>query len=87
MKKETLEAARKNAKDASELYGFTVDSLEPDIHMIDAGAFYASAAISLKRIADALEFRNTMEHGERVNPPGIVDGWARGNRIIMVKQP
>lgn len=33
----------------------TVARLEPDIHMIDASAFYASAAISLKRIADALE--------------------------------
>lgn len=33
-------------------YLTTVNRLEPDIHMIDAGAFYASAAISLKRIAD-----------------------------------
>jgi hypothetical protein len=33
----------------------TVNRLEPDIAFIDASAFYASAAISLKRIADALE--------------------------------
>lgn len=33
----------------------TVGKLEPEIHPIDAGAFYASAAISLKRIADTLE--------------------------------
>lgn len=36
-------------------YLATVYRLEPDIVMIDAGAYYASAAISLKRIADALE--------------------------------
>jgi hypothetical protein len=30
--------------------------LEPDIHYIDASALYASAAISLKRIADSLAF-------------------------------
>lgn len=33
----------------------TIRKIEPDIAMIDAGAFYASAAVSLKRIADALE--------------------------------
>lgn len=36
-------------------YAETVDRLEPDIAPIDASAFYASAAISLRRIADALE--------------------------------
>lgn len=36
-------------------YQHTMNRLEPDIHMIDPGAYYASAAISLKRIADALE--------------------------------
>ena len=44
---------------SDDVYLQTVDRLEPEIHMIDAGAFYASAAISLKRIADALE-----KHGE-----------------------
>lgn len=38
-------------------YMDTVRRLEPDIHSIDAGAGYASIAISLKRIADALEAR------------------------------
>lgn len=33
----------------------TVGRMETNITMIDAGAYYASAAISLKRIADALE--------------------------------
>ncbi len=33
----------------------TVQRLEPKIHVIDAGAFYASAAISLRRIADCFE--------------------------------
>lgn len=32
----------------------TIDRIEPNINMIDPGAFYASAAVSLKRIADAL---------------------------------
>lgn len=36
-------------------YAETVERLEPEITMIDPGAYYASAAISLKRIADALE--------------------------------
>jgi len=36
-------------------YLATITRLEPDIHMIDPGAFYASAAISLKRIADINE--------------------------------
>lgn len=36
-------------------YTNTLDRMEPDIHHIDASAFYASAAISLKRIADVLE--------------------------------
>lgn len=36
-------------------YGETVDRFEPNIAHVDASAFYASAAISLKRIADTLE--------------------------------
>jgi hypothetical protein len=46
-------------------YQGTVKRLEPDIHMIDAGAFYASAAISLKRIADAYETMLESEHIRR----------------------
>ncbi len=34
----------------------TIERLEPEIAVIDTGAFNASAAISLKRIADAMEF-------------------------------
>lgn len=40
----------------------TIERIEPDIAMIDADAAYASIAISLKRIADALE--KTNEYGE-----------------------
>jgi hypothetical protein len=40
---------------AVDAYMATVDRLEPDIAPVDAAAFYASAAISLKRIADVLE--------------------------------
>lgn len=41
-------------------YTATVESIEPTIWAIDASAFYASAAISLKRIADAMEARNRL---------------------------
>lgn len=47
-------AARKAATDDTKAYLATVESLEPDIHPIDASAYYASAAISLKRIADRM---------------------------------
>lgn len=42
-------------KERVEGYLATVDRLEPDIHMIDAGTFYASMAISARRQADAAE--------------------------------
>lgn len=42
-------------KERVDAYLATVDRMEPEIAMIDAGAFYASAAISLKRIADSLD--------------------------------
>lgn len=48
-------------KDRVEGYLATVDRLEPVIHPIDADAFYASAAISLKRIADAADIANRLE--------------------------
>lgn len=40
----------------------TVDRLEPDIHPLDTPAALASIAISLKRIADAMQEPN--EYGE-----------------------
>lgn len=50
------------AKDAGEAYLATLARMEPDIAPVDASAYYASAAISLKtlaknseRIATALE--------------------------------
>lgn len=42
-------------KERIDTYLETVKRLEPDISMIDNGAYNASAAISLKRIADTLE--------------------------------
>lgn len=42
-------------KERVDSYLATLARMEPDIAMIDASAFYASAAISLKRIADSLE--------------------------------
>lgn len=47
-------------KERVEGYLDTIGRLEPNIHMIDAATFYASAAISLKRIADAAEQQNQM---------------------------
>lgn len=46
-------------------YSQTIKRLEPEIAPIDAAAFYASAAISLKRIADVLT--ELMERDERRN--------------------
>lgn len=40
---------------AVDSYLDTISRLEPDISPIDASAFYASAAISLKRLADSAE--------------------------------
>ncbi len=46
----------------------TVERLEPEIAMIDAGAAYASIAISLKRIADAMEyFARVKKHRQQIN--------------------
>lgn len=50
-----LERRRADARDDGEGYLATLASIEPDIHPIDPSAFYASAAISLKRIADVAE--------------------------------
>jgi hypothetical protein len=61
-----LEQRRADAKNDSEAYLATVDSLEPNIKMIDAGAFYASAAISLKRIADTIDKQPTTDDIEEV---------------------
>lgn len=55
IRNETLEAARAGATNQDDGYGFTVDSIEPNIWPIDASAYYASSSISLRRIADALE--------------------------------
>lgn len=46
----------------------TIARLEPDITPIDASAYYASAAISLKRIADALE---KIADAPKDQPPGL----------------
>lgn len=41
-------------KERVDAYLHTIGRLEPEIAMIDASTFYASAAISLKRMADLL---------------------------------
>lgn len=49
------EQKRADAHTDSMGYMATIESIEPNVHPIDASAFYASAAISLKRIADVAE--------------------------------
>lgn len=41
--------------DSNEVYQGTVERMEPEIHHMDASACLPSIAISLKRIADAIE--------------------------------
>ncbi len=49
-------------------YQQTIARIEPEIAMIDAATYHASAAISLKRIADALEYFAQLTREERQNP-------------------
>lgn len=55
---EAAEARRDDAAEANRkdlLYLAVLDSIEPNLTPIDAGAYYASAAISQRRTANALE--------------------------------
>lgn len=52
--------------DKPNVYFDTIARLEPDIAMIDPGAFYASAAVSLKRIADSLEALSKQSDGKEL---------------------
>lgn len=74
---------RAAAKTSDEGYIATVESLEPHIHSIDASAYYASAAISLKRIADALEQNSKYEE---IEPPAIVSSYLQANNLIVVRR-
>lgn len=63
----------------------TIDRLEPNIYTIDAGAGWASAAISLKRIADELNVANRLE-ALRQHSDAIVDSekhvqWLRDHEL------
>lgn len=49
------------------IYLETVARLEPEIAMIDAEAFYASAAISLKRIADFMAPHTYQEMSDTIS--------------------
>lgn len=53
------------------VYQETIERLEPDIAMIDDGSFNASAAISLKRIADSLERLETAIKGDKIHGSAI----------------
>lgn len=50
-----MTTASKAAADRASAYLDTIKRIEPDIAMIDRDAALASIAISLKRIADAIE--------------------------------
>lgn len=45
----------------------TINRMEPNIHPVDNSAFYASAAISLKRMADAAEERFVCEAQQKLD--------------------
>lgn len=55
--------ARYNAKTTAECYMATIESIEPSITSIDVGAFYASVAISQKRIADTMRRLECLTYG------------------------
>ncbi len=76
-----LEQRRADAKDQTESYMATIDSLEPDIQFVDPGAFYASAAISLKRIADVADlFALSLLKDHKAKDDNMRD-WARRHRF------
>lgn len=47
--------AKRAAAEGPATYSATIDSMEPDIASVDPSVFHASAAISLKRIADVAD--------------------------------
>lgn len=51
-------------KDDVDAYLGTVSRMEPDIAMVDNGAAAASISISLKRIADVLEWIKSVAEAE-----------------------
>lgn len=59
------------SKTRLDAYEATIDRLEPNIVPIDGSTFYASAAISLKRIADALEHKRGEPAGYLVRDKNI----------------
>ena len=63
---------------AGDAYAKTVERLEPDITPVDHDGAMASIAISLKRIADALEEANTLTNMYRVQPAGTDDDHTGG---------
>lgn len=71
-----LEQKRADAQ-GPDAYLATVDSIEPDIHAIDASAFYASAAISLKRIADVADLFAISLLTDHAKKDADMAAWAR----------
>jgi|HubBroStandDraft_3_1064219.scaffolds.fasta_scaffold01536_12 hypothetical protein len=72
-----LEQRRAEACTKNEAYLAQIDSMEPDIVMVDPGAFHASAAISLKRIADVADlFALSLLKDHKAKDDSMRD-WAR----------
>ena len=61
----------------------TVSRLEPDIHPIDAGGGYASMAVSLKRIADSLEFFQELSKGLLL---ASLDGDGEAGLLVLAQK-
>lgn len=55
----------------------TAERLEPDIYPINVGAFYASVAISLKRIADSIVHLETVTQQKLDEIKAIIEEASR----------
>lgn len=66
-------------------YLATLGRVEPEIAMINPETFYASAAINLKRIADALDAKNKLTaremHTQEVADEDRHDDWLTRRRL------
>lgn len=63
-------------------YRHAVERFEPDIAMTDAGAYGTSIAISLKRIADALENRPALAAPRLVCSHGMMAMFHDGQGYV-----
>lgn len=68
-------------------YLYTIERIEPDVAMIDPGAFYASAAISLKRMADAAEEQTKIARAAARAHLPMDDEWLKQKGLGDLLEP